>query len=78
MNYNCTVQKSNNFLRYSETLRHEENNYKLVLDYDGFALEVQTEHYLDVLDDLHIMVADEFEKTVKSPVVDYMKSGELL
>jgi hypothetical protein len=24
------------------------------------------------------MVADEFEKTVKSPVVDYMKSGELL
>ena len=60
-------------LIYSESLQQKENEYKLILDFDGFAENIDSNDYLKVADDLHIIISDEYEKTIKDPVYEYMR-----
>lgn len=69
-----TVVKKNDFnLTYMESLRKIEDGYKLILDFDGFANDVRSEDYLRVTDELHRIILEEFERTVKEPVFEYMR-----
>lgn len=77
MKFRTTVKKSNQYLHYSEDINPEDGSYKLILNYDGFALDINTENYLAVLDSLHDLVADEFQNTLKKPIIEYMRTGEL-
>ena len=69
-----TVTKRDKYsLIYSESLQQKENEYKLILDFDGFAENIDSNDYLKVTDDLHTIISDEYEETIKSPVYEYMR-----
>ncbi|PPA78438.1 MAG: hypothetical protein C00003105_00588 [ANME-2 cluster archaeon HR1] len=69
-----TVTKRDEYsLIYSESLQQKENEYKLILDFDGFAENIDSNDYLKVTDDLHTIISDEYEKTIKNPVYEYMR-----
>jgi uncharacterized protein (TIGR04255 family) len=67
------VKKKECNLRYIETLQKTDNKYKLILDFDAFQNDVDSTDYLTVTDILHTIISDEYEKTIKKPVYDYMK-----
>lgn len=59
----------------------EKSQMKYYLDFDGYAGDIPSENYLDVLDGLHGLIHYEWENnTIKQPVKDWMdrdkKGGE--
>ncbi len=74
MNFMTTVKRDNCFLRYAESFKMlQENKYTLVLDFDGFANNIQSEQTLPITDKLHDLISTEFETTIKEPVYQYMR-----
>ena len=50
--------------------------YKLILDFDGFAMSIKARDYLTVTDGLHSIISDEYERTIKEPVKQYMRGAK--
>ena len=50
----------------------EESEKQYILDFDGYAGNIPSEKYLDVLDDLRDLIHHEWENTIKQPVKDWM------
>jgi len=76
MDFKAVVKKGDYYLHYAESLQKQKNdadNYSLRLDFDGFAENIKSEDYLTVLDSLHEIISDEYEKTIKAPVYEYMR-----
>jgi uncharacterized protein (TIGR04255 family) len=73
MDFKVVVKRGDYSLRYVESLRKDKEKYKLILDFDGFATTIDPQNYLSVTDNLHELIADEYEKTIKEPVKDYMR-----
>jgi hypothetical protein len=48
----------------------------LTLDFDGFAADVSYAQCLSVTDKLHDIIAEEYKKSIKKPVYDYMERDE--
>lgn len=76
MDFKAMVKRGDYSLRYIEALRKENDEYKLILDFDGFALSVKSTDYLTVTDSLHVAISDEYERTIKEPVKEYMRGSE--
>ncbi len=76
MDFKTVITKQQYSLRYIESLKQYGENYKLILDFDGFAENIKTEDYLSVTDDLHELILSEFEQSIKGPVYNYMRGGE--
>jgi len=70
------TKRGKHYLRYIESLQKVDNEYKLILDFDSYAINIKPEIYLDVTDELHAIISDEFEKTIKEPVLEYMRKKE--
>jgi len=73
MHFNTVTKKGEFYLRYAETLRKRKEKYILILDFDGFAKKVPSEKCLEVTDNLHRIISDEYEATIKQRVYDYMR-----
>lgn len=73
MQFHTVVRRGNYFLRYSEILQKNEEEYKLILDFDGFAENIEIKDYLTITDGLHTIISDEYQATIKEPVYDYMR-----
>lgn len=73
MDFKAMVKIGDYSLRYIEALRKENDEYKLILDFDGFASSVKSSDYLKVTDSLHIIISDEYERTIKEQVKQYMR-----
>ena len=73
MSFRTVIKKTNYYLCYMERLQKIGDDYKLILSFDGFAYDITSEDYLKVTDDLHIIVAEEFGGSIKSPVYEYMR-----
>jgi len=73
MDFKTMVKKGNYFLRYVESFQKVQDEYKLILDFDGFARDVNPKDCLMVTDDLHQLISNEYEKTIKEPVKEYMR-----
>jgi len=58
---------------YMEELRKVKDQWKLILDFDGFAQKVKPEDCLSVTDKLHEIITEEYERTIKEPVYKYMR-----
>ena len=76
MDFKTVIRKDKYYLRYIESLRKIEDEYKLILDFDGYAQRIASKDYLKVSDELHSIISDEFEKTIKAPVYKYMRKTE--
>lgn len=73
MDFKTVIKKGRYYLRYIESLQKVGSKYKLILDFDGFAKNIDSKDYLTTTDNLHAMIIEEFEKTIKKPVYEYME-----
>lgn len=73
MDFKTLVKKENYYLRYIESLQKIGNENKLILDFDGYANEVTPANCLTVADELHTIISNEYERTIKEPVLEYMR-----
>lgn len=76
MDFKTIVKRGKHYLRYIESLQKKKDGYKLILDFDGFAEKISIKDYLKVLDNLHEIIAKEYEKTIKEPVYIYMRKSK--
>ena len=67
------IRKDKYYLRYIESLQKRGDEYKLILDFDGFAENIASEDCLTVTDELHTIILEEYERTIKEPVYQYMR-----
>lgn len=75
MSFRTVVKRGKYYLCYQEILQKAGEEYKLVLDFDGFGTDIPSENCLAVADSLHAMISEEFEKTIKEPVKEYMRQS---
>ena len=73
MLFKATIDKHDHYITYIESLKKIDNTYKLILDFDGFALKVNALDLMTTLDKLHLSISHEFENTIKEPVYEYMR-----
>jgi len=73
MDFKTVIRKGEYYLCYRESLQKVGSEYKLILDFDGFAENINSEDYLRVSDDLHTIILEEYERTIKEPVYRYMR-----
>jgi len=73
MDFKTIVRRGNYRLHYVESLQKVKDEYRLILDFDGFATNVSPKDYLAVTDDLHKVISDEYEMTIREPVKEYMR-----
>jgi uncharacterized protein (TIGR04255 family) len=73
MDFKTVIKKEEYYLRYIESLQKIGNEYKLILDFDGFAENIHSKDYLTITDKLHAIILEEYEKTIKEPVYQYMR-----
>jgi len=75
MHFRTTVKRGDFYLTYAETLRRIRDEYKLILDFDGFARTISSEKCLEITDKLHETISAEYEATIKEPVYKYMRQA---
>jgi uncharacterized protein (TIGR04255 family) len=74
MVFQTVIKKDRYNLRYVEALQQIEGKDKLILDFDGFAVDVQNvSDYLAITDDLHTLIKNAYKDTVKAPLYKYME-----
>ncbi len=71
--YKTVVKRGNYFLRYIETLNSQTNPPTLLLDFDGFAENIQSTQCMAITDTLHELISKEYEATIKEPIYKYMR-----
>jgi hypothetical protein len=77
MEFATIVKKGKFKLRYAESLREvAKGTFKLILDSDGQAGRTDRKDCMRVLDSLHKIISDEYERTIKNPVKEYMRQIE--
>ncbi len=75
--FKTIVKRGKYNLGYVETLQQKNGENKLILDFDGFATNIEASNYLQITDELHDLISKEYELTIRSPVYDYMdQTGE--
>jgi uncharacterized protein (TIGR04255 family) len=73
MAFRTKIKKGDYYLGYIESLKEVGDEYKLILDFDAIAGNIDPENYLQVTDRLHEMVSEEYARTIKEPVYEYMR-----
>jgi len=76
MDFKTVINRGQYHLRYIESLRKIEDRYILVLDFDGFATNIAPKDYLTTTDNLHMLISDEYERTIREPVKEYMRKSK--
>ncbi len=60
-------------LRYCEELKQVDDKWVLILDFDGSKDNIEPKDYLETTDALHVLIADQFRKTAREPLLRYMR-----
>lgn len=72
-NLELLSKKNEYFLCYKESLKRNADGHKLILDFDGFAENIEPKDYLKTTDALHKIISEEYERTIKEPVYKLMR-----
>jgi uncharacterized protein (TIGR04255 family) len=73
MDFKTVVKREDCFIRYVESIRREGQETKLILDFDGFAENIESAQAMAVTDKLHDIILTEYEASIKQPVIDHMR-----
>jgi len=75
MDFRVSIKKKDYIVRYVEALKkvQKSDKYVLILDFDSYAQNIKPKECLKITDDLHDLIAAEYENTIKKPVYDFMK-----
>jgi len=74
LNFTARVEKDGCFLKFSEIFHDDGKELKFTLDFDGYALNIESGNYLSITDKLHDLISNEFEASAKKPLFDYMRT----
>jgi uncharacterized protein (TIGR04255 family) len=80
MAFRAIVKMGGCNLGYVETIARvpPDGEYKLILDFDSFAVDIMASEYLTTTDKLHVLISDEYAKTIRGeegPLYKLMKEG---
>jgi uncharacterized protein (TIGR04255 family) len=73
MEFRTVVKRNEYFLHYKESLKRNGDGNKLILDFDGFAENIEPKDYLKTTDALHKIISEEYKRTIKEPVYKLMR-----
>lgn len=73
MGYRVDVRRERHYLRYVESLQGEEKSRKLILDFDAWSENTEPSRTMEVTDQLHDIIWEEFQRTIKEPIWEYMR-----
>ena len=76
MDFAIVTKRKEFRLRYSESLKKSGEEYKLILDFDGIAENIKSDSALEITDKLHDIIGDEFENSIKDPLIKFMRNNE--
>lgn len=78
MTFRTIIKKGNYNLGYIESLeQNSKGEDVLVMDFDGSATKVENvSGYLDITDDLHRLISEAYEESIRAPVYDWMEKTE--
>lgn len=74
MEFVIVTKRKDYKLRYLESFKKIGNEYKLILDFDGFAENIKSESALEVTDKLHEIINEEFQNSIREPIINYMRT----
>jgi uncharacterized protein (TIGR04255 family) len=75
--FQITTKRKNHNLNFREALVKRGEEYKLILDFDGFETQVPSVDLLKITDELHSIIDEEYFSIVKDPLKEYMRTGKL-
>lgn len=75
VHFEIRTKRGNHNLIYRETLVENKGDFKLVLNFDGYEINVPSKDLLRVTDELHEIIETEYFNTIKDPVKEYMRKG---
>ena len=78
MAFQTKVKRGKYYLGYAEAIAQINGKDTLILDLDGSAENINASEYLEVSDDLHTLISEEYAKTIKGntgPLYQFMKTG---
>jgi uncharacterized protein (TIGR04255 family) len=67
------AKKGKHYLRFREMVAKRDEETIIELDFDGYAEKVDAEKYLEITDDLHEMIFEEWDNRIKEPVRELMR-----
>lgn len=73
MFFATSVKKEDCLLHYREQLVQVNGEYKIILDFDGAAINIDASKYLETSDKLYDIISNEYWNTVLKPVIEYMR-----
>jgi len=73
MDFKTVVSRGAYSIRYVESLQKRGDNYIVVLDFDSFTQNVEPINCLKVTDELHKITVEEYSRTIKQPVLEFMR-----
>jgi hypothetical protein len=73
MDFKTVVSRGPYSIRCVESLQKKGENYIVVLDFDAFSQNVKPSDCLQVADALHTIIREEFSRTIKAPVIEFMR-----
>jgi len=76
MDFKTVIKTDNEYLRYVESLQEVNGKPVLILDFDGYTMNIKTKDFIEVTDRLHDIILAEYEKTITETVKDYMRDGK--
>jgi len=71
--YAVLVKRGEYSMRYVEQYNFNNNPSLLILDFDASANNIASDKCLEITDQLHDLIANEYELTIKKPVYAYMR-----
>ena len=75
MNFSTIVKRDPYFLMYAERYvkKDTERSDIFMLDFDGFIKDQKAEDVLGITDKLHELISEEYQTTIKEPLIEWMR-----
>jgi uncharacterized protein (TIGR04255 family) len=71
--FEARVEKGDRRLRFIESFEDVGDRLRLTLDFDGYAEDVPAREYLTVADELHELISEEYQASIRKPVLEHMR-----
>jgi uncharacterized protein (TIGR04255 family) len=74
MGFATRSKRRNYYIIYREEIRKsKDENYILLMDFDGYAENIKSNECLNITDELRNIISDEFMDKIKDPIYKYMR-----
>jgi len=72
-----TLRKNHRLVYQEGLVKNQQGQDVLMLDFDGFEIEIASTDFLKVADELHGIIEEEYFSIIKEPIKQYMRTGKL-